>query len=111
MNNQYLVVRLHGNWIDREQTKKRVKMFAEEADVLDDENIVICRGTQQITKEQSYCYGAFKDYAKGRIAVGIGEFLLEHGLIRFVESEEEHTIKIEGEITVIREPTKGGEGG
>ena len=109
MKNQYLVIKLHGNLIEREQTKQRVKMFVEDIDVLNDENIVTCHCTKTITKEQSYCYGAFKDYSKEKIAVAIGKYLLEQGLIRFIESEEGYTIKIDGVITVISEVEKGGE--
>ncbi len=109
MNNQYLVIKLSGNWIKREQTKQIVKMFVEDIDVLNDENVITCHATQTITKERSYAYDAFKDYSKERIAVALGKYLLEQGLIRFVESEEEHTIKIDGEITVISEAEKGGD--
>lgn len=109
MNNQYLVIKLHGNWIDREQTKQRVKMFVEDIDVLNDENIVTCHCTQAITKEQNYLYEAFKDYSKERIAIAIGKHLLEQGVIRFSESEDKYTIKIDGVITVISEALKGGE--
>lgn len=109
MNNQYLVVKLQGNWIEREQIKRRIEMFVGDIDVLDDKDIVTCHDTQEIAKEHSYHYEAFKDYSKKRIAVAIAERLLEQGLIRFVESEEEHTIKIDGEITVIK-AEKGGDG-
>lgn len=108
MNNQYLVIKLHGNWIDREQTKQRVKMFVEDIDVLNDENIITCHCTQAIPKERFILKEDYKDYVKGKIAVGIGEYLLEQGLIRFVEREEEYMIKIDGVITVISEAEKGG---
>lgn len=110
MKNQYLVIKLHGNWIEREQTKQRVKMFVEDIDVLNDENIITCHCTQAIAKEHFICKEDFKDYVKRKIAVGIGEYLLEKGLIRFKESEEEYTIKIDGVITVISEEEKGGAG-
>lgn len=109
MKNQYLVIKLHGNWIEREQTKQRVKMSVEDIDVLNDENIITCHCTQAIAQESFICKKGFKDYVKRKIAVGIGEYLLEKGLIRFKESEEEYTIKIDGVITVISEEEKGGE--
>lgn len=108
MNNQYLVIKLPGNWIEREQKKQRVKMFVEDIDVLDDENIITCHCTQAIPKERFVLKEDFKEYVKGKIAVGIGEYLLEKGLIRFKESEEDYTIKIDGVITVISEAEKGG---
>ena len=51
MNNQYLVVKLQGNWIEREQIKRRIEMFVGDIDVLDDKDIVTCHDTQEITKE------------------------------------------------------------
>lgn len=75
MNNQYLVIKLLGNWIEREQTKQRVKMFFDDIDVLNDENIITCHCTQSIPKERFILKEDYKEYIKAKIAVGIGEYL------------------------------------
>lgn len=107
MNNRYLVIKLHGNFIENEQIKQRVKMFLNDIDVLNDEDVVTCYATKQISKEYICLYEELKDYTKQEIAVGLGKYLLDQGFINFVEREEEHSIKIYGAITVI-DAEKGG---
>lgn len=103
---EYLVIKLKGNWIEREQTKKRVEMFFNDLDIISAENVVTYKLVQKIEKENSYRYEAFKDYSKRRIADAIGEHFLKDGLICFNETEDENGIKIEGVITVISEAQK-----
>ena len=108
MSNHYLVLKLPGNWIEREQKKQRIKMFADNIDVLEESNVYTCHATKSILKEMFHTDEAFKNHIKGRIAVAIGEHLLEKGMIRFNESESKYGIVIDGEITVISETSKGG---
>lgn len=103
---EYLVIKLKGNWIEREQTKKRVEMFFNDLDIMSAENVVTYKFAQKIEKEHSYRYEAFKDYSKRRIANALGEQFLGDGVICFNESEDENGIKIEGVITVISETQK-----
>lgn len=109
INNQYLVIKLSGNWIAREQTRQKVKWAIDDIDVLDEKNVVTCHGAQLVRKEDCDRYKDLKDRIKESVAVALGKCLLERELISFVETKEGHnTIKIEGVVTVIREE-KGGE--
>lgn len=107
MNNRYLVIKLHGDFVENDKTKQRVKMFLNDIDVLNDEDVVTCYATKRISKEYVCRYEDFKDYSKQEIAVALGKYLLDQGFINFVEREEKHFIKIDGAITVIN-AEKGG---
>lgn len=109
INNQYLVIKLPGDWIERDQTRAKVKWALDDIDVLDKKNVVTCHCAQLVRKEDCDLYKDLKDRTKERMAVALGKCLLERGLISFVETKGEYnTIKIEGVVTVIREE-KGGE--
>lgn len=101
---EYLVIKLPGGWIEREQARQKVKWAIGDIDVLDEKNVVVCRGAQLVHKEDCDRYKDLKDRTKERVAVALGKCLLERELISFVETKEGHnTIKIEGVVTVIRE--------
>lgn len=109
MNNRYLVIKLHGDFVENDKTKQRVKMLLNDIDVLNDEDVVTCYSTKRISKEYIFRYEEIKDYLKEEIAVGLGKYLLDQGFINFVEREEKHFIKIEGAITVINVEKGGAE--
>lgn len=101
---EYLVIKLPGGWIEREQARQKVKWAIDDIDVLDEKNVVVCRGAQLVRKEDCDRYKDLKDRTKERVAVALGKYLLERELISFVETKEGYnTIKIEGVVTVIRE--------
>lgn len=101
MNNQYLVIKLSGNWIEREQTKQKIKMLVEDIDVLVDTNIVTCQSIQTIPKVDLSLRPESEEYVKRKIADALGNFIVENGLVRYYQSEEQFNVKITGEITVI----------
>lgn len=101
MSNQYLVIKLPGDWIMREQLKQRLNMFMPDLEILDAGQVMDCICSKSIPTER--CNKEFKDYVKEHIAHDIGEFLFGQCAIRFNEREEEHCIVIDGALTVIRE--------
>jgi hypothetical protein len=103
------VIKLHGNFIENEQIKQRVKMFLNDIDVLNDEDVVTCYATKRISKEYICRDEELKDYAKQELAVALGKYLLDQGFLNFVEREERHCIKIDGAITVINAEKGGAE--
>ncbi len=108
MKNQYLVIKLPGNWIEQEQTRKRVKVFLG-VDVLDERSVVTYSGTQDILRERRRCDKGCVDYVKSQIAYSLGKRLLSDGRIRFSENtKDSYTVSITGEITIINEEPEGG---
>lgn len=100
MNNKYLVIKLPGNWIDREQIKQRVKMILG-VEVMDERSVATYCGTQAVATVRK-CND--KDYIKHNIASSIGQHLAADGLIHFREDRvNDHTVSIIGEVTVIKE--------
>lgn len=103
MNNKYLVIKLPGNWIDREQIKQRVKMMLG-VDVLDERQVVTCTGTQCISVERKRNDAGYEEYMKHLIAGSIGQGLAAEGLMSFTEEQKiDGMVRITGEITVIKE--------
>ena len=103
MNSQYIVIRVPGSWIEREQIKQRLKMFLG-LDVLDEKEVATYRARQYFTKEQADRSGAdMRERTKRKIARCLAEHLLESGMLRFTESPNLHHILLDGEITFISE--------
>ena len=116
MDNQYLVIKLPGNWIEREQCKQYYKrsVYGADLEFVDDKTI---RAEHFIPESVLLRFGEdFKNQAKKRIATHIGEQLLEKGMLVFTETKErgvgglERGLVIEAQITVINDhpPSKEG---
>lgn len=108
INNKYLVIKLPGNWIQREQCKQYYKhsVYGADLEFVDDETIRAGSFIPYflISSED------FKNRAKKNIARYIGEQLLEKGMLVFTEPEEhsvcgEKGIMIKAQITVINDRT------
>lgn len=108
MNNNYLVIKLPGSWIEQEQMRKRVKAFLG-VDVLE-EDVVTYRCQQlidEIPKESSV---RCEDFLKEKMAETLGRQLLEKGLFRIDKKPFRFgTSILEGKITIIDERAKGGD--
>ena len=103
MNNKYLVIKLPGNWIDREQIKQRIKIMLG-VEVLDERSVVTYSGTQYMSAACKHDNKECEDYIKRSIASSIGRRIAATGLMRFSESQKDIcNIGITGEVTVIEE--------
>lgn len=110
MISEYLVIKLPGNWIEREQTRARIKAFLK-LDVLDEKAVHTYSYEKRIPQEVLDQYSAVNIVAaeKDRMAVFIGKSLVESGLLQFKEYEDGSGKMLEGCVTVIVDRMKGGE--
>ena len=111
MDNQYLVIKLPGNWIEREQCKQFYKrsVYGADLEFVDDKTI---QAEYFIPESVLLRFGEdFKNQSKKRIATHIGEQLLEKGMINFTEIQErgvgglERGLVIKAQITIINDRT------
>lgn len=101
--NKYLVIKLPGNWIDREQIKQRVKMMLG-VEVLDECSVVTYSGTQAVSAVRTRNDKDYMEYTKRIIASSIGQNLAADGLIHFREGQRnDYAVSVIGEVTVIKE--------
>ena len=108
MDNQYLVIKLPGNWIEREQCKQYYKrsVYGTDLEFVDDKTIRAVHFIPDFLSSNE----DFKNRVKKGIATHIGEQLLEKGMLVFTETEEhsvcrEKGITIKAQITVINDRT------
>lgn len=107
--NEYLVIRLKGSWIDREQTKGRVEMLLDGVcEVVKDDELVTNSAWQTIPEDGLFNLGEnAKERIKQNIASNLGIYLMKKGLISFVETTENYgrelnAIKITGTVTTMK---------
>ncbi|MBR4000285.1 MAG: hypothetical protein IKI93_18300 [Clostridia bacterium] len=107
---EYIVIKLPGNWIEREQMKVRIKALLD-AEVLDERNIVTYRCRQMIDEERYRGEAAikFEDYIKDEMAVRLGRNLLSEGLFRISKERNRFGTTLEGKILIINEKPEEGE--
>ena len=113
-NNKYLVIKLPGNWIEREQCKQffKLSVYGTDLEFVGDENIKSIGAEQFIPEEVSLRLNEeIKSQIKKGIAKHIGLQLLQKGMIDFTETQErgmhgtERGLTIKAQITIINEHT------
>lgn len=97
--NDYIVIKLSGNWIEKENNKKRVGFLLHgipNVEILENAAVTL-RAAEMIPKEELDRFGdEFKEYIKMCISKEIGCHLEEHGVITF----EEANVKMDGYETM-----------
>lgn len=107
MISEYLVIKLPGNWIEREQMRIRLSAIMGEMN-LDEAAVAVYRGHRLIPKELPVNID-YMDYVKKNMCKALAEKLLQEGLIRFESHKVWNGTEIECKLPIIYEKPKGGE--
>ena len=108
----YVVIKLSGNWIEKEKNKKRIDFIFHDipnVEVLENA-AVTCTSAKLVMKEDLDRVGdndRFKRYIKEHLSTELGYRLMEHGLITYDEKSGEMsglgTTQISATVVVIKE--------
>lgn len=113
MSNNYILLKVNGGWIDREQIKGLLKMFFDDPRVEIVENgLVAINSTDKVSRVGVWDYNAkdVENFTKDRIANSLGFFLLEEGLIHFQKDISSEFIKTTGSVLVVKDHANEKEG-
>lgn len=103
---KYIVLKVSGNWIEQDQTERRIKFLLDGVPNVEvaDEAIAKYSAWQAISniplepgRKLNY-----ETHVKMELARGLGYQLLKEGLIEFSKKEEEQSNIITATVTVIR---------
>lgn len=113
--NEYVLLKLKGNWIEKEEAFGFLKMFMNTQRNIEiaNDQVVIVNAEQNIPKEEIALYGEdLIEYAKHNIPKEIGLYLEENGLIQYQEESKEGFLTLRGTVFVIKAPkTEKAKGG
>ena len=108
--NDYIVIKLSGNWIEKEKNKKRVGFLLQGIPNVEvwENAAVTLRAAKMIPKEELDRFGdEFEDHIKMCLSKEIGCHLEEHGVITFEDSNGKmdgyETTQILATLVVIKE--------
>lgn len=110
---EYLVIKLSGNWIEKEQAKFRVKYLLDgvtNTEVLENAD-VRCLSSKKIPRTLFDKLGdreEFDKYIKDLISKEMGIYLMQEGLINFKEKIDDLYVEIIGSVNVILEGADNG---
>lgn len=99
----YILLKVRGSWIEREQTKGLIAMHFPDFVEVVREGIITVQAKQAIPKEFVYKHKDINlmEETKKRISIDLGRYLLDNDLIQFSEKVEEYVVNIIGSTLVI----------
>ncbi len=104
MRNEYLVIKMPWDYIERRRVEEEVIRLVGAINILDGADVITLVASKAILNHSPK---EAEKFTKQSIAVDIGRRLLDIGGIQFRESSKGcFATEIEGSITVIREPYK-----
>ena len=103
---RYIIYRLDGNWIDKEQAKGLAQIALQHQKVTEAKAVAI-RASKSISKEDRMRFGRkITGGSREEIAVGIAKQLLKDGFIKFQEEEDSLMVTLTGELYTIKDLPK-----
>lgn len=116
INNKYLVIKLPGNWIQREQCKQYFKhsVYGADLEFVDEKNIKTIIAEKFLPEHALRLGEEFKTQVKKDMAKHIGLQLFQKGMINFTETQErggyggERGLVIKAQITIINDHPSSG---
>lgn len=108
MSENYILLKVHGNWIDREQIKGMFIMKGDPRIEVVSNGLITVKAVDKISAFDMHHFNAtekkeIEKMTKECIAKSLGFFLLEEGLIRFDKKISWEMIETTGSVLVVKD--------